>query len=364
MENPRADSEGNTKEQDISDKVEWYLDEFTKSLGSDILAWIKEQIEKTAHVWLGEKLAHLKVNMVMDTNMVNSTLKRYAEGNSSILFKLEQNPFFAFYAPMEIESEVQKFIHGKKANGLDRQKLMEGWQKLKQVITIKEVDDSIARAEAMRIMGGRDPKDVPFVSLYIEMGAQAVLTHDKDYDIPSVRTFSMKSLNDVVGKFHRGTFSFFIMNDALPVVLEFLAKAVVAIARGLYQILSLMWNILSAALAGLAGKLFSLISKVPPGAQKILGVGLAALAIILIVSKGARDKLLGWTRPILDMVKDGAKKLAEWIVEMISDLIDLVKRAGPHAGTSLTVLAEIHGHLIALAEEIKKLDLQNAAHYS
>ncbi|MGH2613238.1 MAG: PIN domain-containing protein [Rhabdochlamydiaceae bacterium] len=365
MENPKPRMKATMKKKsDISEKVGWYLDELSKSLDADILAWIKEQIEKTAHVWLGEKLAQLKVNIVMDTNMVNSTIKRYAKGDSSIIFKLEKNPFFSFYAPKEIEFEVQKFIKGKKAKGLDRQKLREGWEKLKQNITIKDVENDAARKEAMKLMGNIDLSDIPFVGLYIEMSAHAVLTYDKDYEIPSVRTFSMKSLNDIVGVFHRGTFSFFIMNDVLPLVLEFLYKAVIAIARGIYGILKLIWGLLKAAVSGLIKKAGELISMIPPNAQKILGIGLAGLAILLILRKGVRDRLLGWISPILELVRDSAEKMAKWVIGMISTLIDLAKRAGPHAGTSLTVLAEIHTHLIALSEEIKNLDLKNAAYYS
>ncbi|MDE1841905.1 MAG: hypothetical protein KGI09_08505 [Thaumarchaeota archaeon] len=349
---------------DIQEKVEWYLDELSKSLGTDILAWIKEQIEKTAHVWLGEKLAQLKVNIVMDTNMVNSTLKRYAKGDSSIIFKLEENPFFAFYAPKEIEFEVQKFIEGKKAKGLDKQKLREGWQKLKQIIAIKDVENDAARKEALKLIGNRDQSDVPFVGLYIEMDAQAVLTYDKDYEIPSVRTFSMKSLNDTVGVFHRGTFSFFIMNDVLPLVLEFLSKAVIAIARGIYEMFKLMWNLLEAAVSGFIEKVGELISRIPPNAQKILCVGIVTLTIILMLHEGARNKVSGLVKSGAKWISNNAKKLINWIIDVISMLVDLAKRAGPHAGTSLTVLVEIHTHLIALSEEIKKLDLKNVAHYS
>lgn len=352
------------KRSNTSEKVEWYLDEMTKSLGADFMSWIKEHIEGAANIWLGEKLSQLKVKIVMDTNMVNSTLKRYAKGDSSIIFKLENNPFFSFYAPSEIETEVQKFLDGKKVQGLDKKKLREGWEKLKQVVIIKDVENNIAKEEAMRRIGKRDKSDIPFISLYIEMGAQAVLTYDKDYEISSVRVFSMKNLNDTVGIFHRGTFSFFIMNDALPLILKFLSKVIIAIAKSIYEMLKLILDLLKAAVSGLVGKMSELISRIPPNARKLFGIGFAALIIILLLHKGARDKSLEWIKSGLDLVRDGAEKMSEWIIDIISALIDLVKRVGPHAGTSLTVLSEIHAHLIALSEEIKKLNLKDAAIYS
>ncbi|WKT57926.1 PIN domain-containing protein [Candidatus Nitrosotenuis chungbukensis] len=370
MENPKPKVEKaiiNGK-SDVSEKVEWYLNEVSKSLDSDMWIWVKERIEKNMHVWLGEKLGQLKVSIVMDTNIVNSTLKRYAKGEPSIIFKLAENPLFTFYSPREIESEVQKFIGGKKAKGLDREKLREGWEKIRQIIIIKDVENDAARNAAMKIIGDRDPSDVPFVSLYIEMGAHAVLTYDNDYEIPSVRTFSMKGLNDTVGVFHRGMFSFFIMNDVLPFVLEILGKVIIAIVKGIFEILQLMWDLLKGMTSGAVDKVSDLISRIPPNAKKILGIilgiGLVILTVILISRKETRSKFSEAIKSVLNLIGDNAEKMINWIIDVVSMLIDLAKKAGPYAGMSLTVLTEIHSHLTTLSEEIKKMDLANAAHYS
>jgi|GEM_PF-2629381 len=369
MENPKPKTVKTTiKGKDISEKVEWYLDEVSKSANPDMLVWIKEQVEKNIHIWLGEKLDQLKVSMVMDTNMVNSTLKRYEKGETSIIFKLAENPLFTFYSPREIESEVQKFIEGKKAKGLNRKKLREGWEKIKQIIIIKDVKNDAARNEALKLIGARDPTDAPFVSLYIEIGAHAVLTYDNDYEAPSIRTFSMKNLNDTVGIFHRGVFSFFIMNDILPLTLEILGKAVMAIAKGVFEVLKLLWDLLKGLISGAIEKIGDLISRIPPKYLKILGIGLGIgliiLTIILIFRKKTRSKFSGLVKSGLNWISNNAEKLINWIIDAVSTLIDLVKKTGPYAGTSLMVLTEIHSHLIALSEEMKKLDLRNVAHYS
>jgi predicted nucleic acid-binding protein len=34
------------------------------------------------------------------------------------------------------------------------------------------------------IIGARDPKDIPFVALYIDLGADKIITYDKDFEQP------------------------------------------------------------------------------------------------------------------------------------------------------------------------------------
>jgi hypothetical protein len=57
----------------------------------------------------------LKAYFIVNTNTVIRALSGYIEGKrASMLFKLMGNPIFNFYVPLEIESEVLKYINTNK----------------------------------------------------------------------------------------------------------------------------------------------------------------------------------------------------------------------------------------------------------
>src|SRR6185312_7007985 len=268
------------------------------------------------------------------------------------------------YIPKIAEVEVLKYIEKKTKKKQNTEKLRELWQTLKHNLKIQEAQDPQAEEIAKEIIGKRDPSDIPFVSLYVDIGATAIVTNDNDYDTPSVKKFSVGDLNNIVAVFHRGIFSFFVMNDVLPLVIEGISKIIIAIVKSLYQFLVLIFNICVSTLTGAISKLSNFLSKIPSNAQIAIVLSCTLLALFLAFHKGARDKISGFIKSMWDKIKSFVITITNFISNAIGKLIQYAKLSGPYVGMSLTILLEIHKHIIVISEEIKNLGLERIAHYS
>jgi predicted nucleic acid-binding protein len=350
--------------KDISEKVEQVLEESSKGISSDVMAWIKKRFESNIHLWIGENLGKINVSLVADSSVIIQSIKYHAKGKTSILYHLAENHLFPIYTPKEAEAEVLDYIENKAKKNESKTKLRKAWKNLKPILKIREVMNSEAKKIAKEMIRDRDPNDAPFIGLYFELGATAVLTSDRDYESATVRKFNIAELNDVVAVFHKGFFSFFIMNDITPLVLEGLSKLVMAIAKVLFGFLKQLFEIGVGVISGAFEKIGELISKIPKNAQKWITVGLfaAAAAVLLatIFYEGARKKVTGAIKSVWNNIKPVLEKIVNWLTNIINSLIHYAKLSGPYIGTSVEILAEIQSHIAEISEKIKNLGLESA----
>lgn len=350
----------------ISEKVTSFLDEATKNLSPELLGWLKQQFDSGISNFLGGNLRKLKVGLVLDANIAIQAITYHAKGKKSILFHLEKNPIFPIYAPPEIEDEIIKYIENdaKTKKGYNKKKLEEGWNRLKKILTIKNVTNKKIRDMALKMMSEHDPLDAPFVSLYIDTGSVAILTEDHHYDELAIEKFNIEKLQDVVATFHRGVYSFFIFNDAIPLILKLMAELIAAIVKISFQFLMLVYNIGKGILTGAIDQIIDLFSRIPSSIQKGLGIALLIAgvfgAVLLIFNENLRKKFSTLIHSAWNKIKSFIEKILKWISGVVKTLVYYTKSTGPYAKISFVALADIYKNIMVISEEIKNLYAKSA----
>lgn len=98
----------------IFHKVHNFLNEATKGFSPDLIEYLRRIFQTSMINWITEDEAGLQIKLVIDSNTVIRTLKYYAKtGKPSLLLKLESNPLFPLYSPINLETEIAEFIEHK-----------------------------------------------------------------------------------------------------------------------------------------------------------------------------------------------------------------------------------------------------------
>jgi hypothetical protein len=97
--------------------VDQSLDTLTRSLPHEMIGWLKQRFQSVLQNLLSLDFANIRVDFVVDTNTIISSLLRYANGKASILFKLINNHIFKFHAPAYLEMRLSNLSiqQGKKS---------------------------------------------------------------------------------------------------------------------------------------------------------------------------------------------------------------------------------------------------------
>ncbi len=74
--------------------VEQSLDDLTRLFPPEVIGWLKQHFKSVVQNLLGLNYTTVKVDFVIDSNVIISTLLRYAQGKRSALFHLANNPIF------------------------------------------------------------------------------------------------------------------------------------------------------------------------------------------------------------------------------------------------------------------------------
>lgn len=346
----------------ISNTIEEILNKSSKEMDPEVLVWIKQKFESNMQYFIGENLGNISMSIVVDSSSVITQLNNFAIGKPALLFHLVKNPIFPLSAPTLIEKEVLEYIDNKAKKKYDKKKLLEGWNILKSGITIKDIQNNEAIASATKIMK-RDPNDVPFVSLIIDTGASAILSQDNDFT-DSVRRFTVKSLGDMVGVYHRGLFSFFIMSDVIPPVLEVAGKIIVEIVKILFEFILLIATFVKAIIKGVIDSLSNIASRLPDWATGVLITISAILMLVIALDEKKRDKVISAIKTLWGKTKPTIDKITSWLAKCIDLLLNYLKKASPYLGMSANVITDLQKQIELLKKEIMNMKLEDAVNYS
>lgn len=286
----------------------------------DILAESKRFFEKTLHA-IGKY--NLELKLIVDANIVlQESLALIKKGNSSLI-SVSKSPFFKIIAPTWLLEELDKKIPSvAKKNKVDKQVLRAAVNEVIKPITILEVRNEQAYILARQILGGRDPegKDAPYVALYLTVKSHGILTADDDIiSQKTIRTWNKVGFaGRIVSTFERGSISFLVLGEGIPIALAVLYEITVAILNGIWHTLEAIGSAFMAiAAAGVAA-----ISELPDWA--ILAIGIAT--IVIAFWKEAREWIVeNILEPIRKTIIDVLKGIYEIIKEIISTLIDMLK---------------------------------------
>jgi len=328
------------------ESVDRSLDELTKSLPLEIVEWLKQRFQSVIQNLLKLEFADISVEFVVDTNIIIRSLLGYAKGKVSCLFGLIKNQIFKFHAPAYIEHEIAKFIRTNKKK-INKNKLVEGWMKLRNNLKIGTQVSVNALNLANAIIGNRDPKDVPFVAMYIDLGASNILTYDKDFDHPLLRTLKIDGLGQVVAAVNRGLLSFFVLNDLTPGTLNFLGQLILGLIRTLFDAVKLLVDFFSAVTRNAINEATNLISNFFPEIRDWIESGafndaLLAITIIVagvvIIDEDLRNNLFRLTNFIIRSLQPTLDNFVNWLERSMRVLIDWAKAILPHIVTILVAL--------------------------
>jgi predicted nucleic acid-binding protein len=288
---------------------------------------------------------------------VIKSLNYYASGKIPILLHLVDNPIFDLYAPPELETEVLEYINQRDAK---KEILLAGWNTLKNALKIKSVQNNKARKLAIDAIGKKDLDDVPFVELYFALNAHGIITDDKHYEDPTIKKFDIPKLGKVVGTYHMGMTSFFIAYDLMPQVIDFLFKIIGFIVKELARYLEMLITLIAAALTGAVNNIATAISNAPQWLQALLLGALAAGVIVMVFSEKTRDKVTSAAKIFWSKIKPLLVQIVNWLKSVINYLLERIKKLGPYAISSASVLAEINKHIEEFKNEIRNIILDES----
>ena len=310
-----------------------------------------------ANFFLGDK-QEITVGLVVDSSSVIRALNYHAKGKTSILSKLVQNPIFPLWSPTELESEIMDYIENKAKKALSKNKLRSGWELLKKAIEIREIKNSESIHQARQIMA-RDQNDVPFVSLIIDTSASAIVSEDHDFDHIK-RRFTIEQLGDVVGVYHRGLFSFVIMSELVPQVMEFAGGLITIIVKTFCEFLVMIAKVMKCIVSRSIDEILKIGSRIPLWVLLALFV----LVILIISSDSTRKKILNEVKFMYAKAKLLVKKIVSALTALLEKLSTYVEKLAPYVGSPAVVISDLQHNIALLKKEIEDMKVEDIAYFS
>ena len=163
-------------------------------------------------------------------------------------------------------------------------------------------------------MNERDPDDISFVALNIQLNSHGILTKDKDIkDNKSIKTWDLKDVGGVITDINKGAFSFIIVNESSELVLKSLIEIIKVFWSGIINIVNGLIKLFKSIFLGT----FELISDLPEELMLILGVAIIAILLIDELRKGVGN--------FINMLWKQIKKIISQIKEFIVEIWELFK---------------------------------------
>jgi phage-related protein len=214
------------------------------------------------------------------------------------------------------------------------------------------------------IIGNRDPKDVPFVAMYIDLGAANILTYDKDFEHPLLRPLRIDRVGQVIGAIHRGLISFFVLHDLTPSTLNFFGQLISGLITTLFDAIKLLLKFFSAITRKAIDEAINIISNFFPEVRDWIDSGAikaALLAItlvvggVVIIDKGIRNNLFRLINMIIKSLQPAIDKFVNWLDKSIRTLISCLKTLLPNI---VVILVELLTNISTVVSHVKVLPSQ------
>ena len=332
---------------DIFDRL---VTDITKYLPADFIQYIKEKIESQKNQLFNSNGNELKINIVIDTNVAISAIKYFVENKQSIIFHLEKNPLFGFYAPHELKNEVQKYIDSNVDYKLKKQWL-EGLKRLEKTIHFVDITDSRIKKQAMRMIGKRDKKDTPFVEASIEIGAQGILTFDKDFEQDGIKMFNLNDLENIVCTFQKGIFSFFIVNDSLEIIVKLLMDLILVLFSKIFKIFKCIFEEIKTLIMETPAAIAKYVKDQPLWVKLLVGILIAKIG----TSRNIRDTLTKQLNEIASEVNTIIKNILVYAKKILESLKKILASVIPYATPVITLLDILLKNITNMEKEFKAI---------
>jgi len=275
----------------------------------DLLHEAKRYFEKTLHS-IGKY--ELELVLIVDANIIFQEGLSLTKKGKSSLISISKSPFCRLLGPTWLLKELDKKIPiVAKENEVNERDLREAVNEIIKNISIVEVRSENAYRLAASILGSRDPegKDVPYVALYLTVKSNGILTADDDIAVQStIKTWNKVGFaGKIVSSFERGSISFLILGNELPIALAALYEVTMAVLSGIWNAVKVIGNaLLSIAASGVVA-----LSELPDWV--ILAIAIAT--VVVAFWKEARERL----------IKNIFKPILKTIIEMLKGIYEIMK---------------------------------------
>lgn len=288
------------------------IDRFSQKLPAHFYRQIHRDLSDFVSNYLGG--GRLRVKLVVDSNIIFADALRVARGKASSTARLFDSEFVDVFAPPNIGEEVDRTIDEDLPKRLSKDVAKAHARELLRHVEILRPDSPGARALARHRLEGRDLDDVPFLALAIEVGAEAVVTRDKQaFEGQSgLARWEMPKVSSTVITYETGSLAVLVAGAAIKGI----ATAVEAVLVG---VISAVVEICTRILNGILEAVGAIGRAVAANPWLALGGTLALLigtAIAAHRSSEFRGFLGNAAQAIIDTVTRAARALLQWIVDI------------------------------------------------
>lgn len=257
------------------------------SIPSDHLAGLREIIFSLPS--LSAIFSDLQqIRLVIDSNSVIDDLVWLARTRHNLsartsLLELIASGTVIAYAPMQLREEVERHIARIAAEeGISEKRLNAAWQKYQPALKFCEASSPLVQIPNR----DRDPNDLPFVFLYVQVGAAAIVSRDKDLPAMGANTIPVGVLLNLRDYARAKTIEISIFVGGQVIVM--------VIAIGIFQLAA---KLVTAVAQG--------FSRLPVGMQIVLGLG----AVAAVCHPRSRQAIVNGAHAISRQLTEGAVSL-------------------------------------------------------
>ncbi len=303
---------------EVTRKIDIAIEEHVRYLRTDHKRKLKKNFENFFFSFLDSEL---ELNLVIDANIIIDAGLQTFKGIRPFIYELADSPHLKLFAPPWLDEELKRRIPEIcRKKSLDEKQFFDSIKQLREKITILSPDHN-AIIKARELIGDRDPKDIPYIALWISRKAHGTVTVDSDFENKKeITVFKLTGVAKVLTVFENGSFSFSILTNEVPILLRILYEIVLISLRYIWEIVTMIAVAFSAFLVN---------------GLKAMGEGAIPLLLIVIALLYlAKEKL----REVIAYLASEIETTLKLIYTFFRNIISFVASILTVAVTSLKVL--------------------------
>jgi len=292
----------------LEEKADTELTRLSRELPAGYYENVREKLFE--FLILGGLSGKITIKAVIDSNIIVSDALRIANGNSSTTERILSSKFIKFIAPPDLRIEVERNIREHMTDASKCKIALNHAENLIshiQVVPVKS-ESIINRA---RLILSHHPKDIPFLAMYFESEADAIITREKGtFDREEVCRWDLRKAVETVVSYESGSLAFIIAGAAIDVLLELFQSILLTILTAICEGIGIIVNFLK----DLATGIVNAISKLPDWAKIAIAIICGVGIIAIMLDEGLRNQLV-----------DGLKKIGETLHAIVNTIINAIK---------------------------------------
>lgn len=318
---------------------------FDRQFGNIDTRTLDEQIERgglNQSPFFARLKSRLALSAVIDACYVLDLLRGAVRGTPSAFWDLVRSQVITCWAPIELETDLEgKFELLASQLGVPIERVKLAWERdVAPLIHIASGHETPEVASAIKRLIARDPKDTGYPGLLITIGADAVLTKDKDLkEDGGVTTWTFGDAIRMIGTHDRGRI-------ALQVQFHTASALLVAFAVG------------AGAAKEAAQGIDKLLRGVPEKVWLGIGLGIASLMLFDAPRRWVQDRLTDLRRQF-GSYWEAFSEAAIQAWQFLGPVIEDVYRATSEAEVQTKVLAKRPKRFGRIPEPLRTRVLQS-----